>query len=186
MSNELETQIEEDLLKDKITRIYKKYKLLIISIFFLLILAPIIFQFKVYYEKKKNEDFTALYLKAELEIVDNKNSSIEILRYLYQNGNDAIKILSLTKLIEIFLEDNDKDAALNELKKSNLIFKDKVFSELLKIQEALLLFDNIKEAELLKLLKSEQNNFQSLKNKILYDFYIKNNQLKKARDYLNK
>ena len=55
------------------------------------------------------------------------------------------------------------------------------------IKEVLLNFENIKEKEILSLLKldNENGNFALLKRKLLFDFYYKNGQLKKANQIKN-
>ena len=44
MSNELETQIEDDLLKDKVSNFFKKNKILVIALALILIVLPISIQ----------------------------------------------------------------------------------------------------------------------------------------------
>ena len=44
MSNELETQIEDDLLKDKVYNFFKKNKIIFFLLIFIFIIAPISIQ----------------------------------------------------------------------------------------------------------------------------------------------
>jgi len=183
MSNEIETQIDDELLRDKVLNFYKKFKIIIISISILLIISPILFQVNNYYKNSKDADLTAKYLKAEMLLQSGDSPrSLEILNSLKSSNNDAIKSLSISTLVKYYLDKDDKPKALKTIKDANNDFNSKIFKELNNIQEALLSFDTINESDLIKLLKTENNEFQNIKNKILYDFYIKNNQLKKAEE----
>jgi len=56
---------------------------------------------------------------------------------------------------------------------------------LLNIKMVILKFDQITENEILKLLKIKNNkNFNLIKSKLLYDFYIKSGQKDKAKQVL--
>jgi len=56
---------------------------------------------------------------------------------------------------------------------------------LLNIKIVILKFDQITENEILKLLKIKNNkNFNLIKSKLLYDFYIKSGQKDKAKQVL--
>ena len=181
MSNEIETQIDDELFKDKILNFYKKFKIVIISISILLIISPILFQVKNYYKNSKDADLTAKYLEAEMLLQSgNAPRSLEILNSLKSSNNDAIKYLSISTLVKYYLDKDDKPKALKTINDVNDDFNSKIFKELNSVYEALLSFDTISESDLIKLLKTENNELQNIKNKILYDFYIKNNQLKKA------
>ena len=54
---------------------------------------------------------------------------------------------------------------------------------MIKIKKTLLLFNSLNEAEILNLIKINQkkDTFISIKKKLLFDFYMKNNQSKKAQ-----
>ena len=49
MSNELETQIEDDLFKDKVSNFFKKNKILVIALVLILIVLPISVQVVFFY-----------------------------------------------------------------------------------------------------------------------------------------
>ncbi len=182
MSNELETQIKDELQKDRITNFYKKNKIIIISIFLLVILSPLFFQFNSYYQNKNNQNFTSQFIKAEMLLQQDSETSLKILNYLKINANDSVRVLATSKLVEYYLDSENKKKALDEIKKSNYKYDSNIFNELKHIQEALLRFDEIKENELINLLKkSESDNFQIIKNQILYDYYTKNDQPQKAK-----
>lgn len=187
MSNELETQIKDELQKDRISNFYKKNKIIIISIFLLVILSPLFFQFNSYYKSKNNQNFTSQFIQAEMLMQQDSETSLKILNYLKTNANDSVRVLATSKLVEYYLDKGNKLKAIDEIEKANYEYDSKIFNELKFIQKALLTFDEIEEGELINLLKntkSEFDNFQIIKNQILFDYYTKNNQHQKAKSFL--
>ena len=182
MSNELESQIKESLFKEKIEKFYKKNKILIIIFFIILIVTPIFIQINSYLNKKNNENLLEQYLKAESLIKKDDNQALEILENLTNSQNQTIQKLALNRTVDIYLNQGQKDKALLQLEKIR-DFDNKLFDELNDIKKVILKFDTIKESEILDLLKIENKNdgFILIKNKLLYDFYIKSNQLNKAK-----
>lgn len=190
MSNELENQIDSDLAKDKYRNIYlkHKFKILLFSIF--LILAPICFQTYFFIDKKKNEKQIVDLLKAEILINKQPDEAIKILNNLQYNGNETIKILASGRLLEYYLNLNNDLEVKKEINKIEFDFKNPIFSELNFIKKTLLNFENISEKDILNFLELRkenlsQVNFRLIKTKLLYDFYIKNNQINKAKEVLN-
>jgi len=182
MSNELESQIKESLFKEKIEKFYKKNKILIIVFFIILIVTPIFIQINSYLNKKNNENLLEQYLKAESLIKTDNNQALEILENLTNSQNQTIQKLALNRTVDIYLNQGQKDKALLQFEKIR-DFDNKLFDELNSIKQVILKFDTIKESEILDLLKIDHKNdsFILIKNKLLYDFYIKSNQLNKAK-----
>tara|TARA_X000000950_G_scaffold185975_1_gene225192 strand:+ start:884 stop:1501 length:618 start_codon:yes stop_codon:yes gene_type:complete len=182
MSNELERQIKESLFKEKIEKFYKKNKILIIVLFITLIITPIFIQINSYLNKKNNENLLEQYLKAESLIKKNNNQALEILENLTNSQNQTIQKLALNRTVDIYLNQGQKNKALLQFEKIR-DFDNKLFDELNNIKKVILKFDTIKENEILDLLKIDNKNdsFILIKKKLLYDFYIKSNQLKKAK-----
>ena len=182
MSNELESQIKESLFKEKIEKFYKKNKILIIVFFIILIVTPIFIQINSYLNKKNNENLLEQYLKAESLIKKDDNQALEILENLRNSQNQTIQKLALNRTVDIYLNQGQKDKALLQLEKIS-DFDNKLFDELNNIKQVILKFDTIKESEILELLKIDNKNdsFILIKKKLLYDFYIKSNQLNKAK-----
>ena len=56
-----------------------------------------------------------------------------------------------------------------------------MFEELSEIKKVILYFDDIKESEILNISKDNKSNFKLIKTKLLYDYYLKSNQLEKAK-----
>ena len=186
MSNELESQIKESLFKEKIEKFYKKNKILIIVFFITLIVTPIFIQINSYLNKKNNENLLEQYLKAESLIRTDNNQAFEILKNLTNSQNQTIQKLALNRTVDLYLNQGQKDKALLQLEKiSN--FDNKLFDELNNVKQVILKFDTIKESEILELLKidNKNNSFVLIKKKLLYDFYIKSNQLNKAKQILD-
>ena len=186
MSNELESQIKESLFKEKIEKFYKKNKILIIVFFNILIVAPIFIQINSYLNKKNNENLLEQYLKAESLIKKDDNQALEILENLTNSQNQTIQKLALNRTVDIYLNQGQKDKALLQLEKIS-DFDNKLFDELNNVKQVILKFDTIKESEILELLKTDNknNSFILIKKKLLYDFYIKSNQLNKAKQILD-
>jgi predicted negative regulator of RcsB-dependent stress response len=182
MSNELESQIKESLFKEKIEKFYKKNKILIIVFFIILIVTPIFIQINSYLNKKNNENLLEQYLKAESLIKKDNNQALEILENLTNSQNQTIQKLALNRTVDIYLNQGQKDKALLQFEKIR-DFDNKLFDELNNIKQVILKFDTIKESEILDLLKIDNKNdsFILIKKKLLYDFYIKSNQLNKAK-----
>ena len=182
MSNELESQIKESLFKEKIEKFYKKNKILIIVFFIILIVTPIFIQINSYLNKKNNENLLEQYLKAESLIQKDDNQALEILENLTNSQNQTIQKLALNRTVDIYLNQGQKDKALLQFEKVR-DFDNKLFDELNNIKQVILKFDTIKESEILDLLKIDNKNdsFILIKKKLLYDFYIKSNQLNKAK-----
>ena len=182
MSNELESQIKESLFKEKIEKFYKKNKILIIVFFIILIVTPIFIQINSYLNKKNNENLLEQYLKAESLVKTDNNQALEILENLTNSQNQTIQKLALNRTVDIYLNQGQKDKALLQFEKVR-DFDNKLFDELNNIKQVILKFDTIKESEILDLLKIDNKNdsFILIKKKLLYDFYIKSNQLNKAK-----
>jgi predicted negative regulator of RcsB-dependent stress response len=186
MSNELESQIKESLFKEKIEKFYKKNKILIIVFFIILIVTPIFIQINSYLNKKNNENLLEQYLKAESLVKTDNNQALEILENLTNSQNQTIQKLALNRTVDIYLNQGQKDKALLQFEKIR-DFDNKLFDELNNIKQVILKFDTIKESEILDLLKIDNKNdsFILIKKKLLYDFYIKSNQLNKAKQILD-
>ncbi len=182
MSNELETQIEDDLLKDKVLNFFKKNKILVITLVLILIVLPISIQVIFFYNDKKQERFISKYIEAEILLDNNDNKGIDILNTIKEKGNATIKLLAISKLAEHYINNNQKKKALEILNNTN-VFNDNMFIEISEIKKVILNFDRINENEILNLTKNKKNkdNFKLLKAKLLYDYYIKSNQLEKAK-----
>ena len=86
------------------------------------------------------------------------------------------------------MKKKDKKAALEQLKLLRQMLKNNDNAlELLDLKEVIIRLDSIEEKEILSLLKSsKKQNLSITKNKLLYDFYIKNNQPKKAEQFFIK
>ena len=182
MSNELETQIEDDLIKDKVFNFFKKNKLIVFILTFILIVLPISIQVFFFYKGKKQEQFISKYIEAEILIDNNDIKGIQILNNIKEKGNDTIKLLAISKLAEYYINNNQKKKAYKILENTE-IFNNSMFEELSEIKKVILSFDSINENEILNLTKDKKNkdNFKLIKTKLLYDYYVKSNQLEKAK-----
>jgi hypothetical protein len=184
MSNEFENQIKEEVLNDKIHNFFKNYRIVIIIIIILIILIPITLQTYLFIDQRKKQKLLTDYLKAEVMIgmKETENTAIKIFKDLSTETNDIISTLSVGKLLAYYLDKNDNKKALDFIKSIEQKYKREILKDIKNIKEVLLNFENIKEKEILSLLKldNENGNFALLKRKLLFDFYYKNGQLKKA------
>ena len=187
MSNEIENEIQESLVKDKIKYFITKNKIKIIItgiICLILILSlPIYEEYKI----KKNAKILQKYSSALLYLRTNKQEEgIKKLNDLMiSSSNNKIKILATNKLLSLYINEKNIDKALiviNKILSDKNIDKDE--KDLLNIKKVLLKFDNIGENEILQLLKpnKQNNSFKKLSYLILLDFYTMKNQKIKIQE----
>ncbi|EMH80327.1 hypothetical protein HIMB114_00007150 [alpha proteobacterium HIMB114] len=188
MKKEIDIVIEDELFKDKLSKFYNINKKKIISLAVIIIFIPIIFQLFVYVQNKNNEKLITEYLRAEILSEENLVESIRILNNLILSNNDTIVSLSVNKLIDINIKKKNYNLAIKKISELKHKFKNKELDDLIKIKKTLLLYDSLNEAEILNLIKIDQESdtFINIKKKLLYDFYIKNNQFIKANQILKK
>jgi len=182
MSSEIDLQIKDELLRDKIIKFYNKNKIKIVVLFLIIILCPILFQIYFYFNVKKKQKLISEYLRAEQLININETESLKILSSLKKSGKDVIVGLSHAKILEIYLNEGDYDKALKEINNFKYKFSNEILDDLTSIKKTIISFDQLNENEILQLLKKNQRKsyFEIIKKKLLYDFYIKSNQMQKA------
>ena len=186
MSSNIENEINQELEKEKFINFYKRNKFKIL--FFILFLIFLIFgyQIKTIYINKKNSENIEQILLSKIYLDDQNKEGLNILNKVKKTNHDTISILSSYQLIDFYLKKKDEKAALEQLEllRQRLKNNDNAL-ELLDLKEVIIRFDSIEEKEILNLLKSsKKQNFSITKNKLLHDFYIKNNQPKKAEQFL--
>ena len=186
MNEQFKNEIEESLLKDRLFRFYNKYKLLLISISIIILIILLSFPTYKEYKIRKNSKILEKYSEAIL-FLDSKDQSkgINYLTELLKSPNEKVKILSATKLLDIYLQQKKFSDSLNVI---DTVLEDKKISKdskkLFKIKKVLLKFDNISENELLELLEPNKTNvsFQRISLLLLLDFYSMKNQTDKKKE----
>ena len=186
MNDQFKNEIEESLLKDRLFRFYNKYKLLLISISMIILIMLLSFPTYEEYKIRKNSKILEKYSEAIL-FLDSKDQSkgINYLTELLKSPNEKVKILSATKLLDIYLQQKKFSDSLNVI---DTVLEDKKISKdskkLFKIKKVLLKFDNISENELLELLEPNKTNvsFQRISLLLLLDFYSMKNQTDKKKE----
>ena len=186
MNDQFKNEIEESLLKDRLFGFYNKYKLLLISISMIIFIILLSFPTYEEYKIRKNSKILEKYSEAIL-FLDTKDQSkgISYLTELLKSPNEKIKILSATKLLDIYLQQKKFADSLNVI---DTVLEDKKISndskKLFKIKKVLLKFDNISENELLELLEPSKTNvnFQRISLLLLLDFYSMKNQTDKKKE----
>ena len=183
MNDQFKNEIEESLLKDRLFRFYNKYKLLLISISIIILIILLSFPTYKEYKIRKNSKILEKYSEAIL-FLDSKDQSkgINYLTELLKSPNEKIKILSATKLLDIYLQQKKFADSLNVI---DTVLEDKKISDdskkLFKIKKVLLKFDNISENELLEPSKTNVT-FQRISLLLLLDFYSMKNQTDKKKE----
>ena len=112
-------QVDEDLRKEKLHQLWKKYRFYAISLFFIVLIAVIGFQFWVSLDKSKNEKIVNKYINATNEndlneglaqleeIIDADNiylsglAELKIANLYVSNGNKVEGSIRLEKIIKI-------------------------------------------------------------------------------------
>lgn len=181
MSNELDNQVSESVLNDKISNFYQKRKYYIIALAILIVLVPISFQIFLTLDKKKNSKELENYSEIILS-KDKKIQEVE-LEKLLQSSNETVLLLVLNQLLEINKNSKQKSISfIDQLLNANKFSKKNI--KFLKIKKSLLIFDTASEVEMLSLidLKSKDSTFRKMSFEIMYDFYISKKQNLKAND----
>ncbi|MCI5054211.1 MAG: hypothetical protein MRY23_05280 [Pelagibacteraceae bacterium] len=184
MQNDIETQIQDSLKNDRIKLFYKDNKLKILCVFFIILIFPIIFQFYNLYNLKKNEQLISRYIQAETLMSTNERKSIELLNNLKNESNETVQLLSILKLTEYYIANGDKIKAL-EILKEKKNYNNELLNEINEIKRIIVEFDYINEKKIQNFFINNEEYFNLIKKKLIYDFYIKSNQLNKAKQFLN-
>jgi len=89
-------------------------------------------------------------------------------------------------LLEDYIESNNFQMALQEINFQKKNIKNKFFQNLNEIKFIILNFDNFNEKEILSIFenKNKYRFFKRTENKLISDFYMKNNEFKKANQFL--
>jgi len=183
MSSELENQIRDDLLRDKVKKFLFKYKKYLITLVILIITIPSFNELIKTYKQKKNEKFLENYSYAlKLIAIDKEENKVQIFKILNDlllSENENIVISSLNKIIDLSNKKKNIEIIDKILEKKNI--RDENLN-LLKIKKSLIIFDNADEQTMLKLLDSKNKDakFYELSMSILRDYYISQNKFLKA------
>jgi len=173
MSSELENQIKDDLFRDKIIYFYSKYKKYLITLLILLVTIPSFYQIFKAYDRHRSEKILESYSEAvTMYNNNNKNETIEKLSIILKEKNETLILLALNKIIEINLSQNEP--------KKNLFLIDSIIEnkklskksvDLLKIKKTILIFDDLEEKEIIKLLNidDKENKFLPLSIQLVND-----------------
>ena len=186
MSRELETEINEDLYKEKINKFFTKNKFKILLIFIVLLLSLLSPQFYFYFDNKKNEKLTVKYFKSLILVEKNQEKFIENMKLLSRSKNQTIALLSFNSLIDYYISKGKIEEILSLINSYNYNFDSDIYNELINLKKIIILFDDLKEEEFLTLIKKSNNFFPQIVNQLTYDFYIKIGHYKKASQILNK
>lgn len=184
MSSEFEKEIKEEVLVDNALNFFISYKIYIFVICFLLIFFPLTYQVKILLDKQKNEQELEILSSLISNYEDIISENLNTLEKLTLSKNTIISSLSINKILDSKTIKKEKKIKIldNILNNKNLSEEN---IESLKIKKALLIFDNIDEAELLNLLnnKNKIDNYRNINLKLIYDFYLSKEQYNKAEEF---
>jgi len=180
-------EIEEDLKKDRFIIFFKKYKIIFIILFSLIILSIFFVVGKKIIFENRAKKYTQEYVII-LNLINNKNideakNKLEILK---NSKINIYKVLAISKLLE--LSKDNKNEQLSILDYAINASIDKNDKDLFKIKKALLAFENLDETQFLNLLNPsdfKESPWRVLALEILGDFYLSKGQKIKAKDIYN-
>ncbi len=106
-------QVDEDLRKDRLLRIWKLYGVYIVSFVLVVLISLAGYQYYLFSAKSKNEIIVEKYISA-INLTD-INAAISQLIELDESGNSYIKGLAKLKRAELYFTTEKKDMALELL-----------------------------------------------------------------------
>ena len=180
-------EIEEYLKKDRFIIFFKKYKIIFIILFSLIILSIFFVVGKKIIFENRAKKYTQEYVII-LNLINNKNideakNKLEILK---NSKINIYKVLAISKLLELSKDNkNEQLSILDYAINANIDKNDK---DLFKIKKALLAFENLDETQFLNLLNPsdfKESPWRVLALEILGDFYLSKGQKIKAKDIYN-
>jgi len=180
-------EIEEDLKKDRFIIFFKKYKIIFIILFSLIILSIFfVVEKKIIFEnraKKYTQEYVIILNLINNKNIDEAKNKLEILK---NSKINIYKVLAISKLLELSKDNkNEQLSILDYAINANIDKNDK---DLFKIKKALLAFENLDETQFLNLLNPsdfKESPWRVLALEILGDFYLSKGQKIKAKDIYN-
>ena len=186
--SEILRQVDEDLRKEKIKNIWKKYYIYIIIFLVIIIFAPLSYQINKTINLSKNEKYVEDYLNY-INISDSNNKIIE-LENLSRNNNNLISSLASLKIANIYIEENKiKEGRSELLKISNDINNNEIIRDLALYFYLMSGIDTISSEEIFSLLPNEKiqrSAYKFLFQELMAIHFIILNDLDKANQYLSK
>jgi len=184
MSSDLENQIKESIVNDKINFFFKKFKFRILS-FFLIILSFLIFYFaKIHYENNKYATELNQYSIAIEGLKKNNNEkSISILKKLLSSNNEIIVSLAVNQLLNSNLNSKEEILLLIKLvERNNALSKNNL--SLLNIKKFLIMFDNkdINTMNSILDINKKNNPYAKVFTDLLNDYYLSKNLLDNSKN----
>ena len=120
-------QVDEDLRKEKIHQLWKKYRFYVISFFFIVLIAVIGFQFWVSLDKSKNEKIVNKYINATNE--NDLNEGLAQLEEIIDADNIYLSGLAELKIANLYVSNGNKVEGSIRLEK---IIKNNKYEPLIK------------------------------------------------------
>tara|TARA_B100000965_G_scaffold299344_1_gene257701 strand:- start:305 stop:937 length:633 start_codon:yes stop_codon:yes gene_type:complete len=150
-------QVDEDLRKDKLLRIWRSYRIFIVGFILIIIVSLAGYQYYLSNEQSKNEAVVEKYVNALNE--NNTSKSINQLIELDESSNAFIKGLAKLKRAELHFINNEEEIALELFEATandrslNRIIRDLAQYKLLMVQ-----LDTIDKETYLKIIDQQNIN----------------------------
>ena len=109
-------QVDEDLRNERISNLWKRYGLYLVSFIIIIVVLIIGFQLKIYFDKSSNEKLVEMYLKAAN--VENKNQQLLLLEELNGSENVLLSGFADLKIANLQIEVGNIEEGILILKKT--------------------------------------------------------------------
>ena len=158
-------QVDEDLRKEKLSNLWKKYGLYAVSFIVLVIILFLIYQYKLTAAKVSNEQLFEIYISASN--AESLSQKIVLLEEVIDSNNEYLSNIAELKVSNLKLDGGDIDGGLTSLERIiNSNNSDPIINDLATYYLLMLRIDTISENQFMSYLKD--NKVQDSKFKHLF------------------
>lgn len=120
-------QVDEDLRKDKLSKLWKKYGLQVVLLISVMIIITIAFQVKIYIDRSNNEQLVELYINASN--VENVKQKLSFYEELINSGNHYVSGMAELSIANLKIENGYLEDGLLKLE---MISKNKQYDPIIR------------------------------------------------------
>ena len=157
-------QVDEDLRKEKLSNLWKKYGLYTISFIVFVVIIVLTYQYKLITTKERNEQLLEIYISASNN--ESLSQKIALLEEVIDSNNEYLSNISELKVSNLKLDKGDIDGSLTSLERIiNDKNSDPIINDLATYYLLMLRIDTISENEFTSYLtenKIQESNFKHL------------------------
>ena len=157
-------QVDEDLRKEKLSNLWKKYGLYTISFIVFVVIIVLTYQYKLITTKERNEQLLEIYISASNN--ESLSQKIALLEEVIDSNNEYLSNISELKVSNLKLDKGDIDGSLTSLERIiNDKNSDPIINDLATYYLLMLRIDTISENEFTRYLtenKIQESNFKHL------------------------